>query len=96
MSLSDRKIYRGNMDEGGSITFNAPGTWVTPTRLLRVDVQGRGGSGASGNSGTAGQGFAGNQGTLGTVISNGGAGNPGNDGIPGGGGGGGGWRSRSV
>ena len=36
------------MQAGGSITFNAPGTWTTPARLLRVNVEGKGAAGISG------------------------------------------------
>ena len=71
-----RSIYRGNMTAASSVTFNTPGTFTTPARLLRVDVQGQGAAGGSGNPGSGGTGGAA------------GAGNPGNSGNGGGGGGG--------
>ena len=65
------------MQAGGSITFNAPGTWTTPARLLRVNVEGRGGDGNPGNSGTGGNGGAGGTGNSGNAGGGGGGGNSG-------------------
>ena len=65
MATGARKLYRGNMQESGSITFNAPGTWTTPSRLLSVTVTGLGGPGGTGNPGIAGNGNAGQPGIAG-------------------------------
>ena len=52
----------GNMQASDSVTFNAPGTWTTPARLLTVTVNGKGGAGNAGGTGTGGPGAPGNAG----------------------------------
>ena len=53
MTVGSRPIYRGLMTAGGSVTFNAPGTWTSPSRLrsLSVSVEGLGGAGQAGGPG---------------------------------------------
>ena len=82
MTIRSKLLQTGGT-RGGSATFNSPGNWQAPPRLVSVTVAGRGGLGASGNFGTGGSAGVGNPG-------NNGVGNDGNAGYGGGGGGGGG------
>ena len=54
---------------GGSVTFNAPGTWPIPPGVKKVSITGRGGTGNPGNAGNPGN--PGNPGTGGTGGSGG-------------------------
>jgi len=62
----------GGLVPGGTVTFNAPGTFSIPPGVKKVSITGVGGAGNPGNSGTAG-----NPGNLGTG-GGGGAGGAGN------------------
>lgn len=54
---------------GGSVTFNAPGTYFIPPGVKKVNITGRGGTGNPGGAGNAG-----NAGTFGTGGAGGGGG----------------------
>ena len=59
MTANARRLF-SSQEIAGSVTFNSPGTWTSPNRLVQVTVQGQGGTGNSGNPGTAGTGGPGN------------------------------------
>ena len=67
--MSTRRILgRAGSEAAGSVTFNAPATWISPPRLTDVTVSGVGAPGNAGNPGIAGLGGDAGPGT----------GNPGN------------------
>lgn len=49
-----KRIGNVSQQVGGSQTFNAPGTWTSPARLVSVTVAGRGSAGNPGTNGAAG------------------------------------------
>jgi hypothetical protein len=71
MALTSRKLTSGSQEFAGSVTFNAPGNWTSPNRLVQVTADGRGGTGNPGNPGTAGNGGARGNGNPGNLAGGG-------------------------
>ncbi len=51
-----RTIVQSGSQPEGTVTFNSPGTWVSPSRYIQVTVSGKGAPGNSGNNGNGGNG----------------------------------------
>lgn len=62
-------VLGAGLVSGGSVTFNAPGTYSIPPGVKKVNITGRGGTGNPGGAGNAG-----NAGTFGTGGAGGGGG----------------------